>query len=222
MHIHFQPFVFFLLIASTAKSFPQQTGTITADATPAIITPAARLHCTGGQIEIHTTDCTLGTSVSYCSKPESPIQCPQGFYPSVWHPDHCMQQSTCFPLDASWITTECSNGALAYDTSTLYAGTLADGQSTIISAVSCSCAEDQWYSMTLLEGSTTYDTFCMPSSYCPPGMTTSVSINGYCVTAPASMCSDVPMETNFCKCAYAGQTPVYPEYPGAVPTGCEF
>ncbi|KAJ6034654.1 uncharacterized protein N7446_009408, partial [Penicillium canescens] len=232
-----QVFILLSLFLSAAIAFPQQTGTVTAYATPAIITPAVALRCSDGQLAIYTTDCTLGIPVSYCSRPEPPIKCPQGFFPSVWHPDHCMEQSTCFPLNAAWITTECSNGALAYATSTLYDGTLAGGQSTIISgapgnetsnwfsvtkAVSCSCAEDQWYSMALLEGSTTYDSFCMPSSYCPPGMTTSVSFNDYCVTAPARICSGIPMETNFCKCAYAGQTPVYPEYQGAVPTGCEF
>ncbi|OQD88200.1 hypothetical protein PENANT_c004G09202 [Penicillium antarcticum] len=219
MYLNPQALICLPLLLSTAIAFPQQTGTVTAYKAPAMITPAARLRCSGGQIEIYTTDCTRGTPVSYCSKPEPPVKCPQGFFPSAWHPDHCMQRSTCFPLDAAWITTECSNGALAYDTSTLYEGTLAGGRSTVISTVSCSCAEDQWYSMTLLEDSATYDIFCMPSSYCPPGMTTSVSFNDYCVTAPASICSDVSMETNLCQCAYAGQTPVYPEYPGAVPTG---
>ncbi|OGE56990.1 hypothetical protein PENARI_c002G09576 [Penicillium arizonense] len=257
MYVTRQVFILLPLFHSAAIAFPQQTGTVTAYATPAIITPAVALRCSDGQLAIYTTDCTLGTPVSYCSRPEPPMKCPQGFFSSVWHPDHCMEQPTCFPLNAAWITTECSNGALAYATSTLYEGTLAGGQSTIISgayllflgssslynysprqvkgqrnetsnwflmtkAVSCSCAEDQWYSMTLLEGSTTYDTFCMPSSYCPLGMTTSVSFNDYCVTAPASACSGIPMETNFCKCSYAGQTPVYPEYPGAVPTRCEF
>jgi len=89
-------------------------------------------------------------------------------------------------------------------------------------AVSCSCAPYQWYSMTLLPGESNYDTFCMPYSSCPRGMTTSVSINEYCATQPARVCSDIPLETEFCQCAYPEQTPVYPDWPGANPTGCEF
>jgi hypothetical protein len=38
-----------------------------------------------------------------------------------------MEVSTCFPTDADWITTECSNGALPVSTETLYSGTLAEG-----------------------------------------------------------------------------------------------
>jgi hypothetical protein len=114
-------------------AFPQQTATGTTTAPPATITKAASLTCSAGQTPVYTTDCTMGTPVSYCAIPEPPIQCSDGYFPSVWHPGHCMEQSTCFPLDASWITTKCSNGAIPWTTSTLYEGTLAGGQSTIIS-----------------------------------------------------------------------------------------
>ncbi|KAJ5794976.1 hypothetical protein N7457_001575 [Penicillium paradoxum] len=201
---------------------PQQTTTFTTAAVPAVITQGPELICSNGQTAVYTTDCTLGTPVSYCFSQEPPIECPQGFFPSVWHPDHCMEQSTCFPLSEPWITTKCSNGAIAYSTSTIYEGTLAGEASNVIKAVSCSCAENQWYSMTLREGSSNYDTFCMPHSFCPHGMTTSVSLNEYCATQSAGVCSDIPLETEFCKCAYAAQTPVYPDWPGAQPTGCEF
>lgn len=76
--------------------------------------------------------------------------------------------------------------------------------------------------MTLLEGSSNCDTFCMPHSFCPQGMTTSVSLNEYCATQLAGVCSDIPLETELCNCADAAQTPVYPDWPGAAPTGCEF
>ncbi|KAJ5146213.1 uncharacterized protein N7515_000777 [Penicillium bovifimosum] len=185
-------------------AIPQQTGTITTTAAPMAITQGPELWCPKGQIAIYTTDCTMGTSVSYCYSPDRPVECEQGFFPSVWHPDHCMEQSTCFPLKEPWITTSCSNGAIPFWTSTIYDGTLAGGHSTVI--------KDQWYSMTQRDGSSHYDTFCMPHSYCPRGMTTSVSLNEYCATQLAG----------FCKCAHAKQTPVYPDWPGAWPTGCKF
>lgn len=210
----------FSFLFTAVVAFPQQTAVGTTTAIPATITKAASLSCSDGQTAVYTTDCTMGTPTSYCARPEPPIQCSEGYFPSVWHPGHCMEQSTCFPVDASWITTECSHGAIPWTTSTLYEGTLAGGQSTIISAVSCSCARDQWYSMTILPGASTVDTFCMPSSSCPAGMTTSVSTNTYCATAPASVCSDIPLETNYCKCESAAQTPVYPDSVGAAPTGC--
>ncbi|KAJ5192051.1 hypothetical protein N7449_008193 [Penicillium cf. viridicatum] len=210
----------FSFLFTAVVAFPPQTAVGTTTAIPATITKAASLSCSDGQTAVYTTDCTMGTPTSYCARPEPPIQCSEGYFPSVWHPGHCMEQSTCFPVDASWITTECSHGAIPWTTSTLYEGTLAGGQSTIISAVSCSCARDQWYSMTILPGASTVDTFCMPSSSCPAGMTTSVSTNTYCATAPASVCSDIPLETNYCKCESAAQTPVYPDSVGAAPTGC--
>ncbi|KAJ6155770.1 hypothetical protein N7470_006336 [Penicillium chermesinum] len=163
----------------------------------------------------------MGTPVSFCHKPEAPIKCGHGYFPSVWHADHCMEQSTCFPLDAAWLTTECQHGAIPYTTNTMYDGTLAGGLSTVISAVSCSCAPDQWYSMTWLGGSSDLETFCMPYSYCPPGMTTSISFNAYCATATEVACDGVPTETPFCQCADAKQTPIYPDVPGAVAIGCE-
>ncbi|KGO40695.1 hypothetical protein PEX1_027200 [Penicillium expansum] len=210
----------FSFFFTAVVAFPQQTAAGTTTAPPTTITKAASLSCSDGETAVYTRDCTMGTPTSYCARPEPPIQCSEGYFPSVWHPGHCMEQSTCFPLDASWITTECSHGAIPWTTSTLYEGTLAGGQSTIISAVSCSCARDQWYSMTILPGASTVDTFCMPSSSCPAGMTTSVSTNTYCATAPASACSNVPLETNYCKCEDTTQTPVYPDSVGAAPTGC--
>ncbi|CAP97279.1 hypothetical protein E8E15_007426 [Penicillium rubens] len=212
----------FSLFFTAVLAFPQQTAAGATIAPPATITKAASLSCSDGQTAVYTTDCTMGTPTSYCARPEPPIQCSEGYFPSVWHPGHCIEQSTCFPLDASWITTECSHGAIPWTTKTMYEGTLAGGQSTIISAVSCSCAKDQWYSHTMLPGASTVDTFCMPSNSCPAGMTTSVSTNTYCATAPASACSDVPLETNYCKCEDAAHTPVYPDSVGAAPTGCKF
>ncbi|KAJ5524171.1 hypothetical protein N7494_010821 [Penicillium frequentans] len=193
--------------------------TVTEAAGPKV-TAAPRLHCTDGSTILHTTDCTMGTPVSYCFKEEPPIECDDGFFPSVWHPDHCMEQSTCFPLDAVWITTECSNGAIPYTTKTLYDGTLAGGSSTVIRAVSCSCATDQWYSMTMQDGSSQCDTFCMPYESCPPGMTTSVSTNEFCATATADVCHGVPAETSYCQCADPTGIPVYTEQPGATAIGC--
>ncbi|KAJ5958403.1 uncharacterized protein N7479_005553 [Penicillium vulpinum] len=219
-----QVYLVLAFFISATMAIPQQTAsvTITTAAGPATITKGPELRCSDGQIAVYTTDCTMGTPVSYCSRPEPPIECSEGFFPSIWHPGHCMEQSTCFPLNAPWITTECSNGAIPYSTSTLYEGTLAGGDSTVISAVSCSCAVNQWYSSTRLPGSTKYDTFCMPHSACPQGMMTSVSTNKYCATQPAGVCKDIPLETDFCKCAYPEQTPIYPDWPGANPTGCEF
>jgi hypothetical protein len=124
----------FLFTAVVA--FPQQTAAGTTTATPAMITKAASLSCSDGQTAVYTTDCTMGTPTSYCARPEPPIQCSEGYFPSVWHPGHCMEMSTCFPLDAPWITTECSHGAIPWTTKTLYEGTLAGGQSTIISGES--------------------------------------------------------------------------------------
>ncbi|KAJ5947929.1 hypothetical protein N7466_000944 [Penicillium verhagenii] len=200
---------------------PQQANAVVTEASPPGVTAAARLRCTDGSTILHTTDCTMGTSVSYCHKPEPPIACDDGFFPSVWHPDHCMEQSTCFPLDAVWITTECSNGAIPYTTKTLYNGILAGGTSTVISAVSCSCATDQWYSMTMREGTSEFESYCMPYQSCPPGMTTSISTDEYCATATADICSDVPSETAYCKCADPTELPIYPDEPGASAIGCE-
>ncbi|KAJ5198924.1 hypothetical protein N7472_004128 [Penicillium cf. griseofulvum] len=220
-HLH-RVYLFLTFFLSVTIATPQQTASITMSAAPAVITHGLELRCSNGQTAVYTTDCTLGTPVSYCFSQDPPIQCSQGFFTSVWHPDHCMEQSSCFPLSEPWITTECSNGAIPYSTSTIYQGTLVGGESTVIRAVSCSCAPYQWYSMTLLPGSSNHNTFCMPYSSCPRGMTTSVSINEYCATQPARVCSDIPLETEFCQCAYAEQTPVYPGWPGANPTGCEF
>ena len=125
-----------------AMAFPNQTTMMTqVQPTPTVTDPASALitrpaRCTDGSTLLHTTDCTMGTPVSYCYKPQPPIKCNDGYFPSVWHPDHCMEESTCFPLNAMWITTECSNGAVPYTTTTLYDGTLAGGSSTVISGES--------------------------------------------------------------------------------------
>ena len=75
--------------------------------------------------------------------------------------------------------------------------------------------------MTLFDGASSFDTFCLPHTSCPPGMTTLTSVNEYCATATASVCSDVAVETSYCQCASPEQTPVYPDVPGAAPIGCE-
>lgn len=126
------------LFFSAVLAFPQQTAVGATTAPPATITKVASLSCSDGQTAVYTTDCTMGTPTSYCATPEPPIQCSEDYFPSVWHPGHCIEQSTCFPLDASWITTECSHGAIPWTTKTMYEGTLAGGQSTIISGESFS------------------------------------------------------------------------------------
>lgn len=120
-------------LATTAVAFPQQTAAAVTTAPPSTITKAASLTCSDGQTAVYTTDCTLGIPTSYCMRPEPPIQCSAGFFPSVYHPGHCIEASTCFPVTADWITTKCTNGAVPYTTKTLYSGTLAGGESTIIS-----------------------------------------------------------------------------------------
>ncbi|OJJ32880.1 hypothetical protein ASPWEDRAFT_174316 [Aspergillus wentii DTO 134E9] len=218
-----------LLLPLLVSAIPQQTPSptvtgfisITSPPPSSTITPSPSLHCTNGSTVTVTHDCTMGFPVTYCHSPEPPIACPTGSFPSVWHPGHCITASTCYPLDASWIQTKCSNGGIPYTTKTLYAGTLAGGESTVISAVSCSCAQNQWYSQTILPDSNSVDVFCMPSSACPTGMSTSVQTNTYCATASAGACSDIPLTTGFCKCENANATPVYPDGDGAVATGCE-
>lgn len=124
-----------------AMAFPQETAAsgqldlaqVTTAASPPAVTKDAHLRCSYGSSMLYTTDCTMGTPVSYCWKPPSPIKCRVGEFPSVWHPDHCMEEQTCFPISAAWITTECSNGAVPYGTKTLYDGTLAGGKTTVIS-----------------------------------------------------------------------------------------
>lgn len=132
-----------LSFSITTFAFPRETAiaqnvqlTHAVTAEPPGITSAGTLRCTDGATILHTTDCTMGTPVSFCYKPQPPITCDEGYFPSVWHPDHCMQESTCFPTDADWITTECSNGAYPYSTETLYSGTLAGEGDSI---VTCEC-----------------------------------------------------------------------------------
>lgn len=129
-----------LSLLTGAMAFPRETAidtrlqpTMTLTASPAPVTEAANLRCSHGSTVLFTTDCTLGTPVSYCYQPRPLIKCRPGYFPSLWHPDHCMEQSTCFPLDAAWITTECSNAALPLTTKTLFDGTLAGGSSTVVS-----------------------------------------------------------------------------------------
>jgi hypothetical protein len=77
----------------------------------------------------------MGTPVSYCHSAPPPISCSAGYFPGVWHPGHCIEASTCYPVDASWITTKCSNGGVPWRTSTLYEGVLAgETTSTTISS----------------------------------------------------------------------------------------
>ncbi|CAG8946398.1 unnamed protein product [Penicillium salamii] len=210
----------FSFLTSAVVAFPQQTAAAVTTAPASTITKAASLSCSDGSTAVYTNDCTLGTPTSYCSKPEPPISCSSGFFPSVYHPGHCIEASTCFPVTADWITTECSNGAVPYTTKTLYEGTLAGGESTTISIVSCSCSQDSYYSYTLLPGASHVDTFCMPSSSCAAGMTTSTSTNEYCATASATACQNFPLVTSACKCENPTETAVYPDLVGARPTGC--
>ncbi|KAJ5831848.1 hypothetical protein N7474_000159 [Penicillium riverlandense] len=109
---------------------------------------------------------------------------------------------------------------MPYTTTTLYHGTLAGGDSVLITAVDCACATGQWYSMTLLPGSSTVDTFCMPYASCPRGMTTSVQTNSICATAPAGVCANDAEKTEYCASVNPSQTPEYPDDPGAAPTAC--
>jgi hypothetical protein len=77
----------------------------------------------------------MGTPVSYCYSAPPPISCSAGFFPGVYHPGHCIEASTCYAVDASWITTKCSNGGIPWSTSTLYEGVLAgETTSTTISS----------------------------------------------------------------------------------------
>lgn len=132
----FQVTALLSFLFAPALAFPQQTAAATTTAPPSTITKAASLSCSDGKTAVYTTDCTMGTPTSYCAAPLAPISCSEGYFPSVWHPGHCVEASTCFPVDASWITTECSNGAIPWTTKTMYEGTLAGGQSTIISGES--------------------------------------------------------------------------------------
>ena len=79
--------------------------------------------------------------------------------------------------------------------------------------------------MTVLDGGSQFETFCMPYNSCP-GMATSTSINAYCASATDSAavaaCSDISPEFQYCNCDDPMQTPVYPEEPGAAATGCEY
>lgn len=121
-------------LATTMATVP--IASITSTTAPvASITAAPELTCTDGSTILSTIDCTMGTPTSYCHKPEPRIECPTGFYPGLWHPGHCVELQTCYPLDASWIATECSNGAEPWSTSTLYEGTLAGGQSTVVTGI---------------------------------------------------------------------------------------
>ena len=130
-----------LAIFVLAMAFPRETVAIgqldlahaTTTASPPADTKDAHLRCAHGSSVLYTTDCTMGTPVSYCWKPPPPIKCQGDEFPSVWHPDHCMEEQTCFPISAAWITTECSNGAVPYGTKILYDGTLAGGRATVIS-----------------------------------------------------------------------------------------
>lgn len=239
-------YIISFLICTGATAFPRETAqhqpSTTTTASPPPVTEAANLRCSGGSTVLFTTDCIMGTPVSYCHKPNPPIRCKPGFFPSVWHPDHCMEQPTCFPLNAAWLTTDCSNGAIPATTKTLFDGSLAGGTSTVVSctwkffpflyiryrqnetsnrytAVSCSCPSDQWYSVTMRDRKSGLDTFCMPYGVCPAGMTTSFGTSGLCAERSKDSCVGVPVATSFCRCADPLQTPVYPDEPGTAATG---
>ena len=204
---------------SSPTTSPSQGGSSFAESTSGITT-APGLTCTGGSTVLFTEECTHRTPISYCHSPELPISCGPSSFPSVWYPVRCFSASTCFPVDAYWITTECTFGGIPYATSTLYQGILADGESTTITNVQCSCASDQYYSLTLLPSSSNAQGFCMPTSSCPAGMSTSTRTNTYCLTA--SCASAIPVTTESCECG-SGSTAVYTEG-SASPTavGCSF
>lgn len=197
---------------------PSRDGASTIE-TASLITTAPGLTCTGGSTVLFTKDCTYQNPISYCHSPEPPITCGPSSYPSVYYPVRCYSASTCYPVDSPFITSRCSFGGIPYSTSTLYEGTLAGGESTTITNVYCSCASDQYYSYTSLSGSgNSGGVFCMPTSSCPDGMSTSTSTNTYCATASCD--STVPLTTDFCQCG-TGSTALYPEgTASATAVGC--
>ncbi|CAG8411333.1 unnamed protein product [Penicillium salamii] len=215
-----QVFSLLAVYFTAVMAFPQQTIVVTTTAAPAQITHGPELVCLENQTAIYTTDCTLGTPISYCFSPEPPISCPWGSFPSVWHPDHCMEESTCYPVTVPWITTSCSNGALPYSTITYYKGTLAGGYSTILKGYSCSCDSDEWTSTRQV--ASTSQTFCMPHSRCPPGMISTATWSNDCSLEGHILCPPDQMEIDLCICGDELQTPVYPNSSGARPTGCAY
>lgn len=52
-------------------------------------------------------------------------------------------------------------------------------------------------------------------------MTTSISINQYCATAPTGVCLDTQFKTEYCECADPMQTPVYDDDVENGAIGCE-
>ncbi len=216
----------FIALAA-ANPFPQQTPSPTTPpsynassttASTSLITTAPGLTCTGGSTVLYTEECTYRHPISYCHSPEPPITCGPSSFPSVWYPQRCFSASTCYPVNANFITTECSFGGVPYSTTTLFRGTLAGGESTTITNVGCNCATDQYYSHTQLPGSSIPLAFCMPTTCCPAGMTTSTSTNTYCATASCD--STVPLTKHFCECG-ARSTAVYPDGPAsATAVGC--
>lgn len=196
---------------------PSYDGTSITEST-ALVTTAPGLTCTGGSTVLFTEECTYRYPISYCHSPEPPITCGPSSFPSIYYPVRCFSQSTCYPVDAAFITSKCTFGGIPYLTSTLYEGTLAGGDSTTITNVQCSCASDQYYSLTLLPGSSNVHAFCMPTSSCPAGMSTSTRTNTFCLTASCG--STVPLTTDFCECG-TRSTAVYQEGPaGATAVGC--
>ncbi|EAW14809.1 uncharacterized protein ACLA_002200 [Aspergillus clavatus NRRL 1] len=216
------------LLAATVAAIPQSQPTQTPSPSPtsppaSTITTVPSTTCPPGSTLHTTTDCTLGFPVTYCHSPiPLTTHCPSGYFPGLWSPGHCEVAATCYAVDSPWITTSCSHGGIPWSTSTLYSGILeGETTSTTISIVSCSCASDQYYSATSLPGRSTYDNFCMPSSKCPSGMTSTTSTNEYCVTATAECATwNFPTVTESCYCANPSQTAVYPSGDGAVATGC--
>lgn len=216
------------IFVGLVKPHPQQTPSPTTPSSydgasiveaASLITTAPGLTCTGGSTVLFTEECTFRRPISYCHSPEPPITCGPSSYPSVWYPVRCFSASTCYPVDAPFLTSKCSFGGIPYSTSTLYEGTLAGGESTTITNVHCSCASDQYYSFTSLSGTSSFQgLFCMPRSSCPDGMTTSISTNTYCVTASCD--STVPLTRDFCQCG-TGSTALYPEgTASATAVGC--
>jgi len=174
------------------------------------------LHCTNGSTAVTTTDCTYGGTYSFCYKAPPPLTCSESSYPSSYDCGECEICTGCFPVNATYLTTTCSNnGEFPYTTNTIFNGTLAGGTTTTILQVQCECHSDQWYSW---GSGAQYGPYCMPKTDCASGMTTSTSTDSYCLTSPTS-CSGISTYWPYCVCAEPNQTPVYPSI-GAYPTGC--
>lgn len=164
--------------------------------------PSTSLHCTSGSTVLHTQDCTYGFPISYCySSPPTP-NCSTGYYPSVYYPERCFSESTCFPVPTT--TSACNQGNTAYSTHTNYNGTLAGGKHTVIEEPVCRCSG--WISW---QQTSPYSSACLPTykpsdTPCASYFTTSATTFSY-----TNISDVVTVKNTFCYCP-AGETPYYP------------